>query len=459
MKSLTVAEQEFGRIVRRVPGRPPGNFPDLIHENWGVVVSHEALGIRDVFQKFLEGQKLAPLSGYEEEIQVTLKPIIETEYSAGENVIKFNDTSKLKAGDIIVLNLPAPSVSNTRTQNNQKFNLASELKQSSSLTTQIEQRSENQLVTATKAVSEPKGLYNVFKNAADEVLKAIQPYTEPSVQDKICDAIVERMNQIRNTRTVSIRVEAVLDNRTIQILPQSIDLPVGTEIVKKQISRTKEEVNVNFIGHLGLDWMVMVDGITIPFSEYKRRTVLKQKGFALDENGDILAGGMRLRDTMPPSTYQTFIKELEIDIEHSTVIAPHPAVSCRPDEIKRQNATKYGAAISSSIYKLLDQKWLIPDGRNGKSLIDNPLECLLPLMVRESELEEFNGVVNPDAIARDFYKNNSQMLHKVVFAYIKRQTGKKWGIHESISEYELALKVAKDLLVTVRSELVKRRGQ
>lgn len=57
--------------------------------------------------------------------------------------------------------------------------------------------------------------------------------------DKICDAIVERMNQIRNTRTVSIRVEAVLDNRTIQILPQSIDLPAGTSVVmpiKKQFS-------------------------------------------------------------------------------------------------------------------------------------------------------------------------------------------------------------------------------
>ncbi|MFB2917134.1 MULTISPECIES: hypothetical protein [Aerosakkonema] len=464
MKSLTVAEQEFGRIVRRVPGRPPGNLPDLTHENWGVVVSHEALGIRDIFLSFLEGQKLAPLSGYgEEEIEVILKPIIETEYSAGENVIKFNDTSKLKAGDIIVLNLPAPPVNNTRTQTNSKFNLASELKQSGSLTNQIEQKSEERLLTATKSVSESKGLYNVFKNAADEVLRAIQPDNEkvasPSLQDKICDAIVERMNQIRNTRTVSIRVEAVLDNRTIQILPQSIDLPVGTSVVRKQISRTKEEVKVNFIGHLGLDWMVMVDGITMPFQEYKRRTVLKQKGFALDENGEILAGGMRLRDTMPPSTYATFIKELEIDIEHSAVIPPHPAVSCRPDEIKRQNATKYGAAISSSIYKLLDQKWLIPDSSSGKSLIDNPLECLLPLMVRESELEESNGVVNPDAIQSDFYKNNGQMLHKVVFAYIKRQTGKKWGIHESISEYELAVKVAKELLVTVRSELIERRGQ
>jgi hypothetical protein len=162
---------------------------------------------------------------------------------------------------------------------------------------------------------------------------------------------------------------------------------------------------------------------------------------------------------MPPSTYETFVKELEIDIEHSEVIPPHPAVSCRPDEIKRQNATKYGRAISSSIYKLLDQKCLIPDGSSGKSLIDNPLECLLPLMVRESELEAANGVVNPDVIASDFYKNNGQMLHKVVFAYIKRQTGKKWGIHESISEYELAVKVAKELLVNVRSELIKRRGQ
>jgi hypothetical protein len=60
MRSLTVAEQEFGRIIRRVPGADPGRFPDIAHENWGVVVSHEALGIGDIFQQFLSGMPTAP---------------------------------------------------------------------------------------------------------------------------------------------------------------------------------------------------------------------------------------------------------------------------------------------------------------------------------------------------------------------------------------------------------------
>ncbi|NJP22371.1 MAG: DEAD/DEAH box helicase family protein, partial [Hydrococcus sp. CRU_1_1] len=57
LKSLSRAEQEWGRIIRKVPGETPGHFPILSHPNWGVVVTHEALEIRPLLRNFLKVRK------------------------------------------------------------------------------------------------------------------------------------------------------------------------------------------------------------------------------------------------------------------------------------------------------------------------------------------------------------------------------------------------------------------
>ncbi|MEH2159979.1 MAG: DEAD/DEAH box helicase family protein [Nostoc sp.] len=134
IRSLTVAEQEFGRIIRRVQGRPPGKFPDYNHENWGVVVTHEMLEIGPLFQKFIEGMPTAPLSGYGETPSLSVEPILEkprltSEYEAGETTLTLTNTQTLKPGDLILLSATIQPVA----QPIPKFDLVEELRSTGSL--------------------------------------------------------------------------------------------------------------------------------------------------------------------------------------------------------------------------------------------------------------------------------------------------------------------------------------
>ena len=56
---------------------------------------------------------------------------------------------------------------------------------------------------------------------------------------------------------------------------------------------------------------VMVGQQLISYREYQKRVVLQTKGMSLDSDGEIVAGGVRLKDTMPPQVYELMLKGLE----------------------------------------------------------------------------------------------------------------------------------------------------
>ncbi len=55
-------------------------------------------------------------------------------------------------------------------------------------------------------------------------------------------------------------------------------------------------------------------------------------------------------------------------------------------------------------------------------------------------------------------KKNLDFLMSQIFGYVKRQTGKEWGDHQTDDEYEAAKKLAFEKLQEVRSEIKKRHG-
>jgi len=123
------------------------------------------------------------------------------------------------------------------------------------------------------------------------------------------------------------------------------------------------------------------------------------------------------------------------------LLVHHPLVPCRPDELKKSLQAKYGMQVKAAIYDLLEQPELIADGPAGTSLLSQPPISLISLM-GESEDEEGQDL-----------KNNTQVLHKVAFAHIKRTTGKRWSERTQAQEYEQAVKIARNFLAQLRQEL------
>ncbi|MEY3330146.1 MAG: hypothetical protein RLZZ115_3031, partial [Cyanobacteriota bacterium] len=109
------------------------------------------------------------------------------------------------------------------------------------------------------------------------------------------------------------------------------------------------------------------------------------------------------------------------------------------DQEKKDRQQSYRKQVSGAIYNLLSDQFLVPDGKDGTSLIDLELECL-------------KGCSQKTA------KKNSDFLMSQIFGYVKRQTGKEWGDHQTDDEYESAKKLALEKLQEVRSEIKKRHG-
>jgi hypothetical protein len=275
MRSLTVAEQEFGRIIRRVQGRPLGKFPDYHHENWGVVVTHEMLEIGPLFQKFIEGMPTAPLSGYGETPSLTVEPTLEkprltSEYEAGETTLTLTNTQTLKPGDLILLSATIQPVA----QPVPKFDLVEELRSTGSLS----------IDNLKEAVNPQENLTATSNKTPQQIPLPIEDnqHPKPSITDRVVDMIAEHLQKSLETRTVSVRVEAVLDNHTVQIAPIWSDLPIGTDLVKKPlIKQPIPETQTNFIHHLGLDWTILAEGEWIKFSDYRKRVVLRRHNLDL----------------------------------------------------------------------------------------------------------------------------------------------------------------------------------
>lgn len=460
MRSLTVAEQEFGRIIRRVPGADPGHFPDIAHENWGVVVSHEALGIGDIFQQFIDGMPTAPLTGYWEgddgewsAPKNVPKPELVRGYSAGETTITLSDASTLSAGDLIVLSTPRIEEPNVRTDISPKFDLAAELRSTGHLTSP-DTGSENTNSSQMQA-RVPGGLTTNGTNGSQMALNfspTVQPEPLKSIQDRACDLIAERMKELRETQVISVRVEAVLDDKTVQISPAWIDLPVGTDLVKKPVRRDRQESKANFVSHVGLDWLVLYEGELIKYSDYRKKAVLKTKGLDINRAGQIITdGGMRLSEIMPAGTYELFLKGLESEIVAAAVAVPNPNVSCRPDEVKKSWQSEYGQKVRSLVFELLREPGLIRDSGTGCSLVENPVLSLISVWhsVPQDDMEQ-----DKNELGDYRFRNNSELLHKAVFAYIKQSTLKKWAEHSGQQEYELAYRYGVDYIRTLRAEIM-----
>jgi hypothetical protein len=431
-----------------VPGEPPSYFPQLNHSNWGVVVTHSALGLRELFEKFQQGVTSDLIR--EEVVRERVRPLLVTEYEAGETILSLSDTSTVKPGDVLQLRVPVV----VREEPSPKFSLFEELRSTGSLSEDGGRKSPR--------VSESGGTYCVDEDITpltplakegtgrqeqDSPLFAGDPLGERSLpwQQEV-DAISQKLTQIRSIRTYEIQVEAVLDNQTVQITPAWSDFPRGVGVDVSKSRERRELIPANFLSHIGLDWQVLVGEELISYRDYSRRVLLQKRGFDLDNEGEIIVGGVRLKDTMPQAAYEIFLKGLEAELASEVVEVPHPKAVARPDKAKMENQSRYGAQVRSLINNLFNAKHLIPDGANGCSLVERPPKLLVEAIARV----EAKGY-EPD------YKSNSALLHSAVFGFIKEKTGRGWSEHQSEQQYQEAVRLARQFLLRLGEQLQWRR--
>ncbi len=180
------------------------------------------------------------------------------------------------------------------------------------------------------------------------------------------------LHEMRSARTYQVKVEAVLDNKNVQITPAWNDIPSGVEV--KLTSRIQNEIpDANFLQHVGLDWQILIDQKLVSYQEYKKQVVLQQRGMSLDESGEIVVGMVKLRDTFPPAAYDLFLKGLEAELAGAEVDIPHCDRIARPDKAQLDMQAKYGAIVRSGVNDLFRQRNLIKDGTSGRSLVENPV--------------------------------------------------------------------------------------
>lgn len=210
LKSMSPAEQEWGRALRRVPGPPPGQFPELNHPNWAVVVTHEALKLRELFEKFQTGVTAEAIK--EAPTEKPVRPRLVADYQAGETVLKLSNTVNVKPGDVLELRVPVV-VEQTASP---KFSLVDELRATGNLLEDTE----------TKVSSNDNGSLetDATRLARNSAPPAIEQLTLLPWQQEV-DVIAHRLAEIRSVRTYQVQVEAVLDGQNVQIDPAWCDIP------------------------------------------------------------------------------------------------------------------------------------------------------------------------------------------------------------------------------------------
>ena len=433
LKSMSPAEQEWGRALRRVPGESPGHFPQLNHPNWAVVVTHSSLGLRELFEKFQQGVTSDLIK--DDVVRERVRPLLTTEYEAGETVLYLSDTSTVKPGDVLQVRVPVV----TEEEVSPKFSLIEELRSTGSLSE--ENTPENSNETSLR-VSESGGSYGTEEQT--KTTNEPQQLELPWQQE--VEAIHEKLAEIRSVRTYQIQVEAVLDNQMVQITPAWCDFPKGLGVDVSKSRQNKELIRANFVSHIGLDWQVLVGEELMSYRDYSRRVVLQKQGMDLDDEGEIILEGLRLRDTMPAAAYEFFLKGLESELASEAVEVPHPDAVARPDKVKIEIQSRYGSQVRSLINNLFNARHLIPDGTNGCSLVERPPRLLVEAMER----------VKAKGHEVDF-KNNSALIHSAVFGFIKEKTGRGWSEHNSEQQYQEAVGLARHFLLRLMEQLQWRR--
>ncbi|MDJ0534984.1 MAG: DEAD/DEAH box helicase family protein [Xenococcaceae cyanobacterium MO_207.B15] len=429
-RTMSPAEQEWGRIIRRVPGAAPiADKPELDAPNWGVIVTHSALSMKSLFSDFIYGKKADIIS--EISSPTKTRPILTTTYEAGETLLNLSETQHLRPGDVLELSVltdPKPNLSNTSNElngngfsqsNNSELEPLPPINSSDDLT-DIDNIQNKRIELAYPEDFSPfdnqvNGQSNQLSlPALDNSNTASSLGQKP--WEKEVNAIVNNLKLLKQTRVFKIQVESVLDDNTVTVVPTWNDIPTGALLSRTH--RNLSEPDVNFLDHINLDWQIMIDGELISYSQYKKRVVLASKGLELNEDGDICANGVSLKLTLGKA-YSTFLKGLETEISSAKIEVPHTENSvARPDIAKNSLQSKYGGQIRGLIYDVLNNSYLIPDGSSGCSLVENPV----PLIT-----EAINRVI--ESGNEPSFKNNSQLIHSAVFGYIKEKTGRSFAEH------------------------------
>jgi superfamily II DNA or RNA helicase len=349
MRSIQKAEQEFGRIIRKVDGTYQSNDVDFQSDNLAVVVTHDALGINELFNKFSEGEEAILLEEEgEEEEEIQRHRVLTDDYSAGDELLHLSSTDGLDTGDQVMV--------------------------------------------------------------------------------KKCDDFGKEQKYY-------FHIKDVVGNGTLKVTPLLVDIPKDSPARK---SYNNDDDAIQFKGHIGLEWYLLIDGEHISINDYCRKQAIKRKGFNLDKDGEVVTSSGKKIKHFETEAYQLILEGIERESE-KIEIPYSQLVSCRPDQEKKDRQQSYRKQVSGAIYNLLSDQFLVPDGKDGTSLIDLELECL-------------KGCSQKTA------KKNSDFLMSQIFGYVKRQTGKEWGDHQTDDEYESAKKLALEKLQEVRSEIKKRHG-
>jgi superfamily II DNA or RNA helicase len=102
MRSTQKAEQEFGRIIRKVAGSFPVNKTDLEADNMGIIVTHDALGIEDLYNHFVQGDPYKIVEE-EEEVGESQGRLLADDYKAGDSTLQLTSTNGLSSEDELIV--------------------------------------------------------------------------------------------------------------------------------------------------------------------------------------------------------------------------------------------------------------------------------------------------------------------------------------------------------------------
>lgn len=163
---------------------------------------------------------------------------------------------------------------------------------------------------------------------------------------------------------------------------------------------------------------------------------------SLDKDGEIVVGGVRLKDTLPPPALELLLKGLEAELSTVEIEVPHSNALARPDKVKIDMQARYGALVRGLVQDVFKVRHLISDGPSGRSLVEQPVALLASAIVRvQSKGHE------PD------FANNSALIHAATFGAVKEQTGRGWSEHTLEEQYQEAVSLARQFLLRLREQL------
>lgn len=250
-----------------------------------------------------------------------------------------------------------------------------------------------------------------------------------------------------NCRVEEVEVQQILDDFSIKIEPIDLDVPCGSP-ARRMPERTSTGHEFEFQGHVGLDLWVYVDGEYQRYSEYKRTMILSSRGLRTSEDGIVLTSeGMPLNEILPEGAYELFLRGLEQEVATRELPPPTASVCTRPDLQQQSWQDGYSKQIRQAIARLLNETRIIPDGREGTSLLETSLQTLAHISQVEGWSETQSKI-----------RNNSHFLHYAIFAHLKDAMQCRWANYTSEFNYRQAVALAQQKLQEIRTELYRQNS-